>query len=98
MKQLKLLAIVLLVPFTALTAYAIQDVGLIGVFEHQLANGGGMQVFADLAIALVFVLCWLIPDAKKRGRTPWPYVLLTLAAGSFGPLLYFALHKEAGAG
>jgi hypothetical protein len=38
----------------------------------------------------------LVNDAKKTGRSPWPWVALTLATGSFGPLLYilFAGNSE----
>lgn len=82
------LAIGLLIPFSLLTAYALYSVGFIGVFRHQASNPGGWQVFVDLAIALTLILCWLVPNAKKTGRNPWPYVIVTLIAGSFGPLFY----------
>ena len=82
---------VTLLPFAALTAWAIDEVGLIGVFKHQLTHPGGLQVLVDLVIAVVLILGWLIPDAKRQGRNPWPYVIVALIAGSFGPLLYLAL-------
>ncbi len=94
MKCAKALSIALLVPFSALTAYSVFDVGLLGVFEHQLASSGGWQVLADLVIAIVLILFWLVPDARRSGRNPWPYVFLSLAAGSFGPLLYLTLAKR----
>lgn len=91
MKRMKLLAIALLLPFTALTGYALYDVGFIGVFEHQFANAGGAQVWVDLAIALLLIMAWMIPHAKRTGRNPWPYVVTTAIAGCYGPLLYLAL-------
>lgn len=91
----KPLAVALLVPFTALTVYALADVGFIGVFEHQLASSGGWQVWVDLVIAIVLLLTWLIPDARRTGRNPWPFVVISLIAGSFGPLLYVALGPSA---
>lgn len=94
MKRVQALSLALLVPFSALTAYSVYDVGLLGVFEHQLASSGGWQVLADLIIAIVLILFWLVPDARRSGRNPWPYVFLALAAGSFGPLLYLALAKR----
>jgi hypothetical protein len=39
-------------------------------------------------IALTMVLVWMWRDARARGVSPLPYVLITLALGSVGPLLY----------
>ncbi len=85
------LAIAMLIPFTALTLYALYKVGYIGVINYLLHGPAGWQVFADLVIACVLVLSWMIPEAKRTGRNPWPYVVLTVLMGSFGPLLYLAL-------
>ena len=88
MKSARTLAIILLIPFTVLTAYAVMQVGYIGIFDYHRQSPAGWQVFADLVIALVLVLLWLVPHAKESGRNPWPWVVLTLLLGSFGPLLY----------
>tara|TARA_R110002073_G_scaffold40472_5_gene114657 strand:+ start:2230 stop:2529 length:300 start_codon:yes stop_codon:yes gene_type:complete len=88
MGNVRTLAIILLIPFTALTGYAVMEVGYIGIFDYHRHSPAGWQVFADLVIALVLILCWLINDARKSGRNPWPWVLITLFMGSFGPLLY----------
>jgi hypothetical protein len=92
----KTLAIAILVPFSVLTAYAVMQTGYVGIFDYQRHSPAGWQVFADLVIALVLVLLWLVNDARKTGRSPWPWVALTLATGSFGPLLYilFAGNSE----
>ncbi len=84
----RMLAIAILIPFSVLTLYAIMQVGYIGIFDYQRHSPAGWQVIADLVIALVLVLSWLIPEARKAGRNPWPWVILTLFGGSFGPLLY----------
>ena len=55
----------------------------------------GWQVFADLVIACLLLLMWIFPDARKRGRNPWGYALITVVLGAFGPLLYWALGKSA---
>ena len=78
----------LLLAFGALSAAAVAQHGVVGIFEHQLRNLAGLQVLADLGIALLLVLTWLWRDARATGRHPLPWVALTLAAGSFGPLLY----------
>ena len=88
------LSIALLIPFTLLTVYAVLEVGYIGIFDYQRHSPAGWQVFADLVVALLLVLTWLIPDALKNGRNPVPWVLLTLASGSFGPLLYLATARQ----
>ena len=83
------LAIVLIVPFAALTIWALMNGGLSGIFSfHQ--SPGGWQVFIDLVIALLLLLTFLVPHARAHGRNPWPWVAMTLAMGSFGPLLYLA--------
>ncbi|XOV79969.1 MAG: DUF2834 domain-containing protein [Aestuariibacter sp.] len=90
----RLFAIVLLVPFTVLSAYAVMQVGYIGIVDYAFASPAGWQVFADLVIALLLVFNWLIPEAKRAGINPWPWVVITLFLGSFGPLLYLALHGK----
>lgn len=90
----KTLAIIILVPFSVLTAYAVFMVGYIGVFEYQTHGPAGWQVFVDLVIACVLCLTWLIPEAKRNGRNPVPFVVLTLFLGSFGPLLYIVTDKS----
>ena len=81
-----LLAVAL--PFAALTAYALNEVGLIGIFTAHM-NPGGAQVFTDLVIALCLLMVWMVGDARSRGITVWPYVVATLTLGSFGPLAAF---------
>ena len=93
-EQLRILAIALLVPFTVLTAWAVSEYGAIGIFLHALETSAGTQVLVDVAIAMILILCWLIPDAKSQGRNPWPWVLITLTTASFGPLLYLATQPK----
>jgi hypothetical protein len=94
MQSQRTLAIVLLIPFAVLSLYALAEVGYFGIIDYHRHSPAGWQVFADLVIACVLLLSWLIPDAKAVGRNPWPYVVLTLVAGSFGPLFYLALRTE----
>ncbi len=86
--------VVLLLPFAALTAVAVWQHGVVGIFAGQLQTSAGLQVLVDLAIALGLVLVWMWRDARARGRRFWPWLLLTLAAGSFGPLLYLLAQRR----
>ncbi len=89
----RLLAIALLVPFGLISAYAVSRVGYTGILAHALDGPAGWQLAADLVVALVLVLAWLIPTARQEGRSPWPWVAVTLFLGSFGPLLYLVTRK-----
>jgi uncharacterized protein DUF2834 len=79
---------VLLADFVALTAYAVYHYGYVGFFELVMANAVTVTAFVDLCIALSLVMAWMIRDARERGTSALPYILLTLTLGSVGPLLY----------
>lgn len=82
------LLILTLVAFSALTALALWQHGLWGIFQPLLSSTAGLQVFVDLVIALTLFMVWMWHDARRKGRSPWPWIVLTLLTGSFGPLLY----------
>ena len=44
-------------------------------------------------IALGLFLVWMWRDAKAEGRNPWPWILITLATGSIGPLIYLLVYR-----
>lgn len=91
MNATKTLALVILVPFALLSAYAVAEVGYVGIFTYHLPSPAGWQVFTDLVIALLLVCLWMIQDARRTGRTVWPYLVTTLLLGSFGVLFYLLL-------
>lgn len=79
---------VVIADFGALTAYAIAQHGLIGVFQQGLVNAASVQLLTDLVIALTLVMVWMWRDARQFDINPLPYIVVTLTLGSFGPLLY----------
>src|SRR5262245_53014971 len=85
-RLLALLAITAL--FAALSAVAIWDVGYFGLVTPLLRSWGGAQVLADLTIACTLTAFWMVDDGRTRGLNAWPFVALTVAAGSFGVLAY----------
>jgi len=79
---------VILCNFAALTGYAVYQYGYLGFFEQVTANAATVTALADLVIALSLVIAWMVRDARARGVSALPYVVLTLLLGSVGPLLY----------
>ena len=83
----RFLLMVVLAVFGVYSLYAVYEVGYLGIFASH-GHVAGMQVLADLVIALSLVMVWMVNDARAKGRNPWPYVIATLALGSLGPLCY----------
>lgn len=92
----KTLLLVVLILFALLTAYSVSLVGMLNLFVHNLNHPAGWQIFADLVISLSMLMAYMGRNAKATGRNFWPWVALTLAVGSFGPLLYFLTAKKEG--
>ena len=88
-------AVLLLViaAFGVLTTLALMDVGYLGIIAPHFRSWGGAQVFTDLAILALLACVWMTRDARESGLPAWPFILITLAAGSFGPLLYLAVRE-----
>lgn len=81
------------VVFSGLSAAALWQHGYWGMWQALLQSLATLQGLADLVLALGMVLVWVWHDARRSGRLFWPYLVLTLASGSFGPLLYLWLRK-----
>lgn len=77
--------------FGAYSLYVIWELGYVGLWQAGMANIGTWQVLLDLVIMSALALGWMARDARRTGRRLWPYALITVAAGSFGPLLYLLL-------
>jgi hypothetical protein len=84
----KFLLVLILIPFSVLSAAALWQHGYWGLFEPAFGSLAAAQVLVDLIIALGLFLAWMWRDAARSARNPWPWLALTLVAGSFGPLLY----------
>jgi len=90
----KLLVLVAVVAaFGVLSALALLDVGYFGIIAPHFQSWGGGQVFADLVILAVLAVFWMVDDARERRLNPWPFVAITVVAGSFGPLLYLIMRE-----
>ncbi|RZI92274.1 MAG: DUF2834 domain-containing protein [Rubrivivax sp.] len=85
---------VLILVFAAFGAYSLYvtwALGYVGLWEACMANIGTWQLLLDFIIMSGLALGYMARDARRTGRKLWPYALITLAAGSFGPLLYLLL-------
>lgn len=90
----KIVLFAILADFVGLTLWAVWEVGYLGFFEQLLSSTAGIVAGVDLIIALGLILAWMLPDARERGVSPIPYVVLTFALGSVGPLLYLLRRPE----
>lgn len=90
----RIILIITLIAFLALTATALLHHGYWGILEPHFKSFGTAQVLVDLVIALCLFLVWMWRDARAHARNPWPWVLLTLATGSIGPLIYLLVYKS----
>ena len=77
----------------AYSLYVMWDFGYLGIWRAGFANAAALQILLDLVITCGLIAGWMIADARGRGLKAWPFVGITLAAGSFGPLLYL-LYRE----
>ncbi len=91
-RVMTLLAVI--VSFGVLSALALMDVGYLGIIEPHFRSWGGGQVFADLVILAILACIWMWNDARDHGLQAWPFIILTLVAGSFGPLLYLVMRNR----
>ncbi|MCF8198336.1 MAG: DUF2834 domain-containing protein [Sulfuritalea sp.] len=88
------LIVITLVSFGALTSAALWQHGYSGILTSPLQSLAASQIFVDLLIALTLVVAWMWRDARASGRNAWPWIVVTLAIGSFGPLIYLLTRKS----
>jgi hypothetical protein len=80
-----------LAAFGAFSVYAMVQVGYFGIFQAGMASVGAWQILLDLLIMAAVAMMFIWRDARRSGRSFWPFAAITLIAGSFGPLLYLLL-------
>jgi hypothetical protein len=78
--------LVVIAAFGWLSTMALLDVGYWGIIRPHFESWGAGQVFADLCIYAAWSVVWMRADARKHGLPWWPFLLVTLVAGSFGVL------------
>lgn len=81
------------VGFTAYTIFVALNHDVLGFVTDHAMGGWSLQVFLDLVTAATCFWIVAIPDARARGITFWPYVVLTPFLGSIALLAYF-VHRS----
>lgn len=84
----KWLVLTLLLPFALYSFAVMAEIGYDGIWRDGFASTGSRQILSDLVVMAVLACLWLVQDARRTGRRAAPWILLTLTAGSLGPLLY----------
>ena len=79
--------------FGGLSLMAIMDVGYFGILEPHFQSWGGAQVFVDLVIVCLLACIWMVHDARISGISAWPFIVLTMVAGSIGPMAYLLVRE-----
>jgi hypothetical protein len=77
-----------LIVLLAMDAYSVYLYGYVGFFRMMFANFASFNALVDLIVALVLIIVWMGDDARHRNVSAIPYLVLTIALGSVGPLLY----------
>ncbi len=90
--KIKILALVLLVPFAAYTVYtmAIAEQSLASFAYELVSRPDTAQVVIDLYIMAILAIVWMYNDSKNLNkRWFWvPFSAITIIFVSVGPLLY----------
>ena len=82
-------------PFLLLTLKALLEFGYVGTLQQGMQNSATQQITLDLIIAGGFGVGWMWHDAKRKGLSFWPFVVLVVPLGSVGFLAYFAYQAYA---
>ena len=84
----RIVPVVLLIGFSALTAEVVIRDGYTEWLRIAFENRSAGLLLVDLTIACSLAIGWMTRDARARGAKVWPFALLTILFGSVGPLAY----------
>jgi hypothetical protein len=74
------------VAFLMWSFYAIATEGPTGFWPEHTRHAWGNQIWFDLLLAAGIALAFLVPQARKLGMRPLPWVILVICTGSVGLL------------
>ena len=80
----------LCIAFSAWTAYALVNEGIISIWQAISGSLWSNQIFIDLLLAAGLAIAFLVPEARRLGMKPLPWVLATAATGCIALLAMLA--------
>jgi hypothetical protein len=92
-----LAAAAILAGFGAFSLWVVYGHGYTGFLTLAGREPWALQMLLDLVLGLSFAVGWMRGDAKRRGLSAWPYIVVTLFLGSIG-LLAYVVRRGLGAG
>lgn len=72
--------------FLVFSVYCVASEGPTGFWPIHSRSAWGNQVWFDLLLAASVSLAFLVPEARKQGMNPLPWVVLVVLTGSIGLL------------
>ncbi len=94
MNRSKTMLWLVLLSFSALSFWAITQVGYLGIWRAGFASPGALQILGDLVVCCGLLIHWMVGDARRRSLNPWPWVVATLLGGSLVLLVYLLFRPE----
>jgi hypothetical protein len=76
--------------FAGWSLYAIVTGGPFGFWIEHTRNVWAVQIWFDLLLAAGCALVFMIPEARRLGMTPLPWVAFVLCSGAIGLLAMLA--------
>jgi hypothetical protein len=83
-------AAILSAAFAGWSLYAILTGGPFGFWVEHTRNAWGVQIWFDLLLAASCALMFMVPEARRLGMHPLPWVVLVLCSGAIGLLAMLA--------
>ena len=80
----------LCVAFVGWTLYALAGEGFIAIWQEISRSLWSNQIFIDLLLAAGIALAFLVPEARRLGMKPLPWVVATAATGCIALLAMLA--------
>ncbi len=76
--------------FAGWSLFAIVTAGPFGFWVEHTRNAWGVQIWFDLLLAAGCALVFMVPEARRLGMRPLPWVVLVLCSGAIGLMAMLA--------